>query len=288
LHPAICGPGAGDSAFLSLAGGWWLIEVGGARRWGQLATSLLFSSYHLRAPEARIPTKHPSQLEHSSGQQVTLLGSYNCMRPDVDRRPFNLTPRHLHSTSQDKKKDSFENTLDSTATTSTSTVNTVASTSASTSTSTSQGSLRKRSLPRSNLEPDYQQEQQFGEKIDSDDPFAFTTTEPFPLNNNHQINSRSTNSSTMFSSRQKYSPLPNPNGTSSSGGKRRGGSSLSPLKKMIIVGGVVILLFIGLMGGKHVTRSTPAEEGGLEGYEEGEWAGGKGQYDVVSLRGEMR
>lgn len=262
-----------------------LIERG---RWGWWSRGRHYCSFSVLSSlrtGGKDTTKLPSQLEHSSGQQVTFLGSYNCMRPDVDRRPFTLTPRHLHSTSQDKKKDSLEDTFDSTNT-STTTVNTVASTSASTSTSTSQWSLRKRSLPRSNLEPDYQQEQQLGEQIDSDDPFAFTTTEPFSRKNNDQINTRSTNSSTMFSSRQKYSPLPNPNGTSSSGGKRRGGSSLSPLKKMIIIGGVVILLFVGLMGGKHVTRSTPAEEGGLEGYEEGEWSGIKGQSEIVSLRGE--
>lgn len=41
------------------------------------------------------------------------------------------------------------------------------------------------------------------------------------------------------------------------------------MKKMIIVGGLVVLLFIGLMGGKHVSRTSTGEE--VVGGYEGEW-----------------
>jgi len=47
------------------------------------------------------------------------------------------------------------------------------------------------------------------------------------------------------------------------------------LKKMIIAAGLITLLLVGLMGGKHVTRSTVGEQDALEGFNEDGWTEGE-------------
>ena len=241
------------------------------------------------------------------------------MRPDVDSRPFTLNPRHHHhhTDNDDKKNGSTTYPIHGNIH---QTDDRLETSSSSTSATNSTGSLRKRSLPKSNslaLEetgfrrvPAHQSDEDQQHGGDDDDhtkstgkhaPFTFSTIAPFspPRGNRYDLTkdapyaplsptSRSNNTqSTMFSSRPKYTALPNPNGTpgsssSSSGGKRRG-STISPLKKMIIAAGLITLLLVGLMGGKHVTRSTVGEQDALEGFNEDGWTEGEFRKSYVGV-----
>ena len=169
-----------------------------------------------------------------------------------------VSPKHARSQSNSNGPLASSSFVSSTATTTT------------TSSSSSSGSsLRKRSLGHNSLDDP-------SSELYSTHPSSEGNHQHHAHDHDHGIN-YNTQISKMFSNRQKYSPLPNPNGSSGSG-KRRGSSSLSPMKKMVIGGALVIFVIIALAGGRHATRSTrgltESEQELLDGkfeWDEGEW-----------------
>ena len=176
-----------------------------------------------------------------------------------------VSPKHARSQSNSNGPLASSSFVSSTATTTT------------TSSSSSSGSsLRKRSLGHNSL--DDPSSELYSTHPPSERNQARDQDQDHHRDHDHGIN-YNTQISKMFSNRQKYSPLPNPNGSSGSG-KRRGSSSLSPMKKMVIGGALVIFVIIALAGGRHATRSTrgltESEQELLDGkfeWDEGEWTG---------------